>query len=1082
MKRKKYSISIFLLVMIFITTFMDVSAEKNNNELNLKNNLSILDFNNDLKGALDWSNENYPLDNGKNLPSVEDMTIVNGLLEKRYLNRSDLYYDVDELNYLDNLFDPNIGTVQDIILYGYYTAEAFNMAEGSFDLAYENFLKDSRYGIDNGYFVGSTIPKKIDTITEPTGELVDGQPVLKNTEERIEIVLTVPKGTQLVRLMTDNGVPTYILPRESIFQYNNKMIKSTENNSYVSIQTTLLNDADILFNEMNKVEKKLNDSFQDKFNNEDITFKINPLGLNCGYVLQNSTMILEDTLNTKAWKTMLKDSTNIPYEITFSDYGYVNSDIFKLRTKNMNLEETIKLFDNEYLLEEDGYSTEGIDKSWAATNIKIGRSLNRELILSEPIKYFSSVSIHELFHYIEYNTNNFEDRAMFKNMSYYSLKKHLKNQEEKALTKLLNSSYNEESPEEFMAESFMAKNNPIYSISQDFTSKMPLTNRLLEDLFDREPPTTPQKFKEIEVGGDYVTLEFEQSKDNIGIYGYNIYKDNELIDTILAERDNLGLTYPEPAKHGDSKVTYTIRELEQYTDYTFHVTALDDAQNESEKSNDLKVKTKDTELPELSGTLRGMSLTGTDVFLNWPAPTDNVEVVKIKITRQNSSDEYLFEQKIFEIDGDSTSFNDTTIKLGESYTYFITALDEAGNESNPSNTVKIKTSQKDNEKKNKDKVKDMTSTSANLDLSNIFSFPIGAKKLFKIFGFIFKDNNLQPYIETSVEGELYHAEFEPNQECLFVVVPIDENEHPLDSGTVINVEPEVISSPILTFSNVTMNSVLLTWSIQDNHSSIIGYEVYQDDQLIKTLSEDNRNLNISNLTPNTDYDFYIKTITEKGISEPSNIVSIKTLIIQPPKNLRSSNITDSTIKLTWDNSEPDTIGYEVYQNGKLIKEITTNSPTYFVSNLQPNTQYEFYIKTITPSGTSGSSEVLKVKTLPLSNIHPPFEKDVITSISMIDDYIRILDNHYDKASTDGKVVIERYKEKYLFPSKKLYIEYLAEGIQKMSINATELLYDFQISVLYGTSTDLYWIRFAINDERDLFQDWTFTSDFLIEQL
>ena len=89
---------------------------------------------------------------------------------------------------------------------------------------------------------------------------------------------------------------------------------------------------------------------------------------------------------------------------------------------------------------------------------------------------------------------------------------------------------------------------------------------------DSSPPTAPV-LAEVSHTNDLVNLSWTGATDNIGVTGYNVYKDN----TLLTSLSNAG--------------TYQATGLSPSTSYQFYVTALDYYGNESPASNTLTITT-----------------------------------------------------------------------------------------------------------------------------------------------------------------------------------------------------------------------------------------------------------------------------------------------------------------------------------------------------------------------------------------------------------------------------------------------------------------------------------------------------------
>jgi hypothetical protein len=123
---------------------------------------------------------------------------------------------------------------------------------------------------------------------------------------------------------------------------------------------------------------------------------------------------------------------------------------------------------------------------------------------------------------------------------------------------------------------------------------------------DRTPPTTPTNLRVTSLSHKSVTLAWDPSTDKSGSFSYRVNKDGQ------------SFTVPQ------TQTTYTIDWLSPGQTYTFYVTAVDPALNESGKSNTVTVTTpRDTTpptTPELSGAVRGPS----QVSLTWTRSTDDL--------------------------------------------------------------------------------------------------------------------------------------------------------------------------------------------------------------------------------------------------------------------------------------------------------------------------------------------------------------------------------------------------------------------------------------------------------------------------
>ena len=98
--------------------------------------------------------------------------------------------------------------------------------------------------------------------------------------------------------------------------------------------------------------------------------------------------------------------------------------------------------------------------------------------------------------------------------------------------------------------------------------------------------------------------------------------------------------------------------------------AYDAAGNASAASNPATVTTQaDTSPPTAPGTPTGTALASAQVGLSWTASTDNVGVLRYDVLRDGSI--------VGTVAG--TTYTDTTVAPGTTYTYAVRAYDAAGN-------------------------------------------------------------------------------------------------------------------------------------------------------------------------------------------------------------------------------------------------------------------------------------------------------------------------------------------------------------------------------------------------------------------
>ena len=183
---------------------------------------------------------------------------------------------------------------------------------------------------------------------------------------------------------------------------------------------------------------------------------------------------------------------------------------------------------------------------------------------------------------------------------------------------------------------------------------------------DTTPPTTPGNLRSTGTTSSSVSLAWNASTDNVGVTGYNVYRNGSLVTTVTG-------------------TTYTDSGLAASTTYTYRVRARDAAGNLSGESNQISVTTGggggDTTPPTTPGNLRSTGTTSSSVSLAWNASTDNVGVTGYNVYRNGSL--------VTTVTG--TTYTDSGLNASTTYTYRVRARDAAGNLSGESNQISVTT-------------------------------------------------------------------------------------------------------------------------------------------------------------------------------------------------------------------------------------------------------------------------------------------------------------------------------------------------------------------------------------------------------
>ncbi|MEC0249193.1 PQQ-dependent sugar dehydrogenase [Paenibacillus chitinolyticus] len=207
------------------------------------------------------------------------------------------------------------------------------------------------------------------------------------------------------------------------------------------------------------------------------------------------------------------------------------------------------------------------------------------------------------------------------------------------------------------------------AVSSHNTSKLStatFTNVTVNAAGDVFPPTEPTNVQARSVTDTSAEIAWTASLDDVGVTGYDLYKDDVLTQANVAG------------------TSYTFTGLKPATTYRFTVKARDAAGNSSAASAPLSVTTtsgSDTESPSAPAGLASSSKTSTSVQLTWTAATDNVGVYAYDI----------FTDGKLSGSTDKTSFNVTGLAANTSYSFTVKARDLAGNVSPASKALSVKT-------------------------------------------------------------------------------------------------------------------------------------------------------------------------------------------------------------------------------------------------------------------------------------------------------------------------------------------------------------------------------------------------------
>ena len=169
---------------------------------------------------------------------------------------------------------------------------------------------------------------------------------------------------------------------------------------------------------------------------------------------------------------------------------------------------------------------------------------------------------------------------------------------------------------------------------------------------DTTPPSVPAGLSATAVSSTQINLSWTASTDNVGVTGYDVFRNGTQVGTTTT-------------------TSYQDTGLTAGTTYSYTVAAYDAAGNVSAQSTAASATTQapDTTPPSVPAGLSATAVSSTQINLSWTASTDNVGVTGYDVFRNGTQVGTTT----------TTSYQDTGLTAGTTYSYTVAAYDAAGN-------------------------------------------------------------------------------------------------------------------------------------------------------------------------------------------------------------------------------------------------------------------------------------------------------------------------------------------------------------------------------------------------------------------
>ncbi|MCB9757937.1 MAG: fibronectin type III domain-containing protein [Candidatus Omnitrophica bacterium] len=384
----------------------------------------------------------------------------------------------------------------------------------------------------------------------------------------------------------------------------------------------------------------------------------------------------------------------------------------------------------------------------------------------------------------------------------------------------------------------------------------------------------------------------------------------------------------------------------------------------------------DTTPPSIPSGLNVSDLSTNSLTLNWNASTDSSGIMGYKV----------FKNGILLGTTSKTTYPLSGLSANTQYSLTVAAFDKFSNLSNQSPILSVLTSPS-----SKDTM--APSIPSNLTVSNITATSLTlswdkAGDNVGVVGYKVYDND--KFLGSTSTTTFSISGFDPDLDHKYTVSAFDaaQNESSQSAPNIIpkldKIKPDIVSD--LTSSEITSNSVRLSWTKSEDNVGVAGYEIYKNNSLAGKSTVNG--YVVRGLTPKTSYQFSVKAYDFAGnVSDNSQIISITTADGPAPSptptptpnptpnpapskdliTLKNTHINTDSVTFEWLTpavNEPIE-KYTIWKNGSF--EGTTSANIFTVDNLYPEVNYAFKIA----ASNSENSELASLPYFTITTLADP---------------------------------------------------------------------------------------------------------------
>lgn len=504
--------------------------------------------------------------------------------------------------------------------------------------------------------------------------------------------------------------------------------------------------------------------------------------------------------------------------------------------------------------------------------------------------------------------------------------------------------------------------------SVDTSSNTQSSEAVTVKTVDTTKPSSPSEVAVGKITHNSAEVTWQESTDNVGVTGYNIYLNNKLVNTSPVTELRCELTA-----------------LEAETEYQVKVEALDEAGNTS-VSDPTSFTTKtapDNEAPTAPGGVAVSSITDNSAVVSWTASTDNVGVAGYNI--------YLNDNKINALPVTELQFQLTGLAAETEYQVRIEAVDGAGNTSS-SGSISFATEALQTSDNEAPTVPSGVAVSGITESTAVVSWTESTDNVGVAgYNIYLNDNKVNALPITELKFQLTGLTAETEYQVK--VEALDEAgnssiSNPVSFVTGVAPDREAPTKPDgITISDITHNSAVVMWNESTDNVGVVGYNIYLNDVKVNASPITGQQANISEtnelttsvlryelggLEAATEYQVKIEAVDAVGNTSVSDVVRFTTVTFQEPGdqrptapgNLTTVEVMSESISISWrpagDNE--GVVGYNVYVNGQRMNTTAITDTQYVLTGLTADTTYEIMVTAVNGVGNESEAALLTVKT------------------------------------------------------------------------------------------------------------------------